>query len=113
MKTLADTLRTNLNGRNVAPLIRLLEIYDAEKDIAKCYSAFAYLSCAGAGGSRELAETMAQVIEGFYMATSIHDDVLDGRLFLCEDCFFPRAWHAFDAAIATGDHHCEIRTIHV
>lgn len=79
MKTLADILRTNLAGREVAPLARLLEIYDAEKDVAKCYSAFAYLSCAGAGGSQELAETMAHVIEGFYMATSTHDDALDER----------------------------------
>jgi geranylgeranyl pyrophosphate synthase len=79
MKTLNDNLRHKLAGRNVAPLIRLLEIYDDEKDIAKCYSSFAFLSCAGAGGSQMLAETMAEVIEGFYMATSVHDDVLDAE----------------------------------
>jgi len=79
MKTLCDNLRLELAGRNVAPLLRLLEIYDDEKDIAKCYAAFAFLSCAGAGGSQVLAETMAKVIEGFYMATSVHDDVLDAN----------------------------------
>lgn len=77
MRTLNDDLHRKLAGRNAAPLIELLEIYDDEKDIAKCYSSFAYLSCAGAGGSQKLAETMARVIEAFYMATSVHDDVLD------------------------------------
>ena len=59
MKTLSDNLRHKLKGRNVAPLIELLGVYDDEKDVAKCYSTFAYLSCAGAGGSQGLAETMA------------------------------------------------------
>lgn len=77
LKTLTDDLRDKLAGRAVAPLITLLDLYDAEKDIAKCFSSFAYLSCAGAGGSQELSELMARVIEGFYMATSVHDDVLD------------------------------------
>ena len=77
MKTLNDDLHDKLIGRSAGPLIDLLAVYDDEKDIAKCYSSFAYLSCAGAGGSQKLAETMACVIEGFYMATSLHDDVLD------------------------------------
>ncbi|MBC8873317.1 MAG: polyprenyl synthetase family protein [Planctomycetes bacterium] len=79
MNTLSDNLRYKLTGRNVAPLIKLLDVYDDEKDIAKCYSSFAFLSCAGSGGSQILAETMARVIEGFYMATSVHDDVLDAH----------------------------------
>ena len=77
MKTLSDKLRGKLSRRSVKQLINLLDVYDDEKDIAKCYSSFAYLSCVGAGGSQDLAESMAEVIEGFYMATSIHDDVLD------------------------------------
>ena len=79
MKTLSDILRDKLGSRKVASLFQLLELYDDEKDIAKSYSSFAYLSCLGAGGSQMLAERMAEVIEGFYMATSIHDDVLDSE----------------------------------
>jgi geranylgeranyl pyrophosphate synthase len=79
MKTLTDKLREKLASRSVDSLIDLLRIYEDEKDIAKSYSAFAWLSCSGAGGTPALSEAMAEVIEGFYLATSIHDDVLDSQ----------------------------------
>ena len=77
MKTLSDEMHDLLADRDVKPLLDLLHLYDDEKDLAKCYSTFAYVSCSAAGGSRELASRMGEFIEAFYLATSVHDDVLD------------------------------------
>lgn len=79
MKTLADDVQRLFANRRLEPLANLLREYDDEKDPAKCYSSLAYLSCAGAGGSAELADTMGKLIEAFFLATSIHDDLLDRK----------------------------------
>ncbi len=105
MKTLSDEIRELLSERDVKPLVELLHLYDDEKDLAKCYSTFAYLSCSAAGGSRELASQMGELIEAFYLGTSVHDDVLDvhddhlqklqgefssNTFIVLGDCFFVR-----------------------
>lgn len=100
MKTLYDQLEIAFAGREVQPMLELLQTYDNEKDLAKCYSSFAYLSCAGAGGSNELAERMGEVIEAFYLATSIHDDVID-----TQDEFVKQIRHRFstNTHVVLGD----------
>ena len=104
MQTLSDEIRELLSQRDVDPLLDLLKLYDDEKDLAKCYSSFAYLSCEAAGGTRELASRMGELIEAFYLATSVHDDVLDihddhlqthgdispNTYIVLGDCFFVR-----------------------
>lgn len=103
MKTLFSAMEKALAARDVRPLGELLATYHEEKDAAKSYSALAYLSCSGAGGKRKLAERMAETIEAFFLATSIHDDALDSRdghvrrrsfssntYVVLGDCFFVR-----------------------
>lgn len=78
MKTLFDDLAEELDRRSIHAMSGLLKTYESEKNLAKCYATFAYLGCGGAGGNRPAAEAMGALIESFYMATSIHDDVVDG-----------------------------------
>jgi hypothetical protein len=70
MKMLVDDVSRKLIQRNAETLLGLLKTYEGEKELAKSYSTFAYLSCAAAGGVRGLAEAMAKVIEAFYLSTS-------------------------------------------
>ena len=44
MKTLSDEIRKLLSERDIKPLLDLLQLYDDEKDLAKCYSTFATLA---------------------------------------------------------------------
>lgn len=79
MKTLFDDLASVLDERSIHAMSHLLATYDSEKNLAKCYATFAYLCSGGAGGSRALSEAMGELIESFYLATSIHDDVVDAE----------------------------------
>jgi len=107
-------MQAYLAQRDVAPLVELLKTYDDEKDAAKCYATLAYLSCAGAGGGPRLSEDMAEMIEAFYLSTSIHDDALDredehvrrrgefsrNSYVVLGDCFFVRLGVALARAMS-------------
>lgn len=100
MQTLFDELDAALQDRDATVLLQLLSSYDHERELAKCYSTFAYLSSSGGGADRSLAQSMGELIESFYLATSIHDDLLDAEDELVQH---RRQKHSANAHLVLGD----------
>ncbi|MFQ5891768.1 MAG: polyprenyl synthetase family protein, partial [Candidatus Methanofastidiosia archaeon] len=60
-------------------LLELLDYYESEKELAKIFSCFSFITCEAFGGEEELAEEISRVCEAFFLATSVHDDVVDKK----------------------------------
>ncbi|QNO15269.1 polyprenyl synthetase family protein [Alkalicella caledoniensis] len=80
MDTLADKVQSKVKEYVGHDLDLILEIYKEDKIMAKSFSIFTYLVAKGYGKDEIIAERIAEIMEAFFLATSIHDDIID-----CED----------------------------
>lgn len=77
METLVDKVQRKVNEKVDNHLDGLIGKYKDDKIMAKSFSVFTYIVSKGYNVSEELAEQMAEVMEAFFLATSIHDDIID------------------------------------
>ncbi|MFX0090491.1 MAG: polyprenyl synthetase family protein [Candidatus Hodarchaeota archaeon] len=63
--------------KDVPTIQSILEQYFQESRNARFYSMFSFLICRSLGGEETQADNFARVMEAFFLATSIHDDIMD------------------------------------
>ncbi len=78
METLVDKVQRKVSLKvKHQQLNDMVEVYKDDKMMAKSFSIFTYLVSKGYELNDSLAEQMAEVMEAFFLATSIHDDIID------------------------------------
>lgn len=79
METLVDKVQRKVNEKVDNHLDSLIDKYKEDKIMAKSFSVFTYIVSKGYNLGDELAEQLAEVMEAFFLATSIHDDIIDSQ----------------------------------
>lgn len=100
MKTLLDKVYLDFHETSLLDFDALLTSYGQDKYMAKSFSIFSYLVARGYNASTELAEKFAETMEAFFLATSIHDDVIDSR----DDGEKALSQHSLNTRIVFGDY---------
>ncbi len=77
MRTLTDKVKEQLNTAGLTRLSELAGRYGEDKEMAKSYSIFCFLVAMGYGCDQKRGEDFAEFMEAFFLATSIHDDIID------------------------------------
>ncbi len=100
MKTLLDKVHADFHESSLLDFDALLKSYGQDKYMAKSFSIFSYLVARGYNCHAALAEKYAETMEAFFLATSIHDDIIDSR----DDREGDLGRHALNARIVFGDY---------
>ena len=100
METLVDKVQRKIKKQVGHNLDELIEIYKDDKIMAKSFSIFTYLVAKGYDMSDKLGEQMAELMEAFFLATSIHDDIVDSKDKINEKLTL----HNLNARIVLGDY---------
>lgn len=79
METLVDKVQKKVNEKVGYGLDDLINKYKDDKMMAKSFSIFTFLVSRGYKLSEPLSEEMAELMESFFLATSIHDDIIDSQ----------------------------------
>jgi len=100
VETLLDKVQKKIKTEVGHDLGSLIDIYKDDKIMAKSYSIFTYLVAKGYGMTDKLSEQMAELMEAFFMATSIHDDIIDTQDKINDDL----VKHNLNDRIVLGDY---------
>lgn len=100
MKTLFDKICADFQDSSLLDFDSLLKSYGQDKYMAKSFSIFSYLVARGYQASTALAERYAEIMEAFFLATSIHDDIVDAL----DEGEKDLRQHALNARIVLGDY---------
>lgn len=100
MKTLLDKVYLDFHETSMLDFDALITSYGEDKYMAKSFSIFSYLIARGYNASTTLAEKFAETMEAFFLATSIHDDIIDSR----DDGEQGLKQHALNTRIVFGDY---------
>lgn len=77
MQTLNDLVCHQLESAGMSRLADLSKLYGEDSHMAKSYSIFCFLVAMGYNCEQEKGEAFAELMESFFLATSIHDDIVD------------------------------------